>query len=95
MKNPSPQVVSKLAENSRRALRAAQGNSRAAENLRIRLRTTAWLSVITGLSVALLIKSVHGIADSVNDHHTWQDVEDRLDEELDSTMDASDPIARY
>ena len=95
MQIPSPTVVSNLADSGRKALKAATGTSRASENLRLRLRTTAWLSVVTGLSVMLLLKSIHGIATSVTDHKSWQEDDDRLDAEIDSTMDASDPIDRY
>ena len=95
MQIPAPTVVSKVANHGMQALRAAKGNSHATEKVRSHLKTTAWLSFATGFTAILLFRSIHCLTKSVGDQVLWQGDEDRLDADIDSTMDASDPIAKY
>jgi len=95
MQIPAPTAVSKVANHGIQALRSAQGSSDAAAKVRNHLMETAWLSFATGFVAILLFRSIHCLKRSVSDQVTWKEDEDRLDAEIDSTMDASDPIAKY
>jgi hypothetical protein len=87
--------IKDVARQGAKTIKAARGDSECAAQLRRQLGISAALAIVAGALGFFAMRAARGASAKADEYFDWKEKDKKLDSDLEDTLDASDPVAKY